>query len=87
VAPCGQFHADAPGRLFLKGGDTGWDEQSPVQLNVRHVDGSFELRAEHEWPLARTRWTRLYLDLPGGGLTAEPPAGDANAASRRSATA
>ncbi len=64
---------------FLKGEDTGWDEQPPVQLNVRHVDGSFELRAEHEWPLARTRWTRLYLDLPGGGLTTEPPAGDASA--------
>lgn len=47
---------------FLKGEDTGWDEQPPVHLNVRHVDGTFEPRAEREWPLARTDWTRLYLD-------------------------
>jgi uncharacterized protein len=37
---------------FLKGEDTGWDRQPPVQLNVRHVDGRFELRAELQWPLA-----------------------------------
>ena len=47
---------------FLKGEDTGWDRQPPVQLNVRHVDGSFELRAEQEWPLARTAWTEFHLD-------------------------
>src|SRR5262249_34498334 len=47
---------------FLKGEDTGWSSQPPVQLNVRHVDGRFELRDEREWPLARTEWTKLYLD-------------------------
>ncbi|MFE0630957.1 CocE/NonD family hydrolase [Streptomyces sp. NPDC058864] len=46
---------------FLKGEDTGWDRQPPVQLNVRHVDGTFERRPEREWPLARTRWTELHL--------------------------
>ena len=45
---------------FLKGEDTGWDRQPPVQLQVRHVD-RFELRHEHEWPLARTEWTKFYL--------------------------
>jgi predicted acyl esterase len=61
---------------FLKGEDTGWDRQPPVHLNVRHVDGSFELRAEQEWPLARTAWTEFHLDaqhatlIPGG--PAEP---------------
>ncbi|TSE01706.1 CocE/NonD family hydrolase [Skermania sp. ID1734] len=60
---------------FLKGEDTGWDEQPPVRLNVRHVDGSFELRDEQEWPLARTQWTRFYLDAASGTLgTSEPSA-------------
>jgi uncharacterized protein len=55
---------------FLKGEDTGWDKQPPVTLNLRHVDGSFERRAEQEWPLARTEWTRLHL--AGGALRREP---------------
>lgn len=61
---------------FLKGADTGWDAQPPVWLNVRHVDGSFEGRAEHEWPLARTEWTRFYLDAADATLTTEMPAQD-----------
>jgi predicted acyl esterase len=63
---------------FLKGEDTGWDRQPPVHLNVRHVDGSFELRPEQEWPLARTRWTKLYLDTQGRTLAEELPAGSAS---------
>jgi predicted acyl esterase len=58
---------------FLKGEDTGWDRQPPVQLNVRHVDGSFELRAEREWPLARTRWTTLNLHLADRRLSQDDP--------------
>jgi len=54
---------------FLKGEDTGWETQPPVQLQVRRVDGSFEQRAEGEWPLVRTEWTRFYLDVAGGQLT------------------
>jgi uncharacterized protein len=46
---------------FLHGRDNGWDRQPPVILNIRHVDGSFERRDEHEWPLARTDWTTLHL--------------------------
>lgn len=57
---------------FLKGEDTGWDEQAPVQLQVRHVDGTFRERGERGWPLARTRWTRLYLDPEREALSAEP---------------
>jgi predicted acyl esterase len=63
---------------FLKGEHTGWDRQPPVHLNVRHVDGSFELRPEQEWPLARTRWTKLYLDAQGRTLAEELPAGSAS---------
>ncbi len=32
-----------------------------VQLQVRHVDRFVE-RHENEWPLARTQWTKFYLD-------------------------
>lgn len=49
---------------FLKGEDNGWDSQPPVLLNVRHLDGTFTPRAEEEWPLRGTEWTRLYLN-PG----------------------
>jgi uncharacterized protein len=45
---------------FLKGkGD--WDKQPKVQLQVRHVD-KFVERQENEWPLARTQWTKFYLN-------------------------
>jgi uncharacterized protein len=59
---------------FLKGEETGWGEQPPVLLQVRHVDGTFTERGESEWPLARTEWTRLYLDATGPSLSVEPVA-------------
>jgi hypothetical protein len=64
---------------FLAHADTGWDQQPPVQLNIRHVDGSFEPRAEREWPLARTRWARLHLHPSDGSLVEEPPVRSASA--------
>jgi len=63
---------------FLKGENTGWDRQPRVSLNVRRPGEKFELRAENEWPLARTQWTKYYLqpadrslstDLPNTGTT------------------
>ncbi len=58
---------------FLKGeGD--WDEQPRVSLNVRHPDDSYVLRAEQEWPLARTAWRKSYLDVAADALVDEPPA-------------
>jgi predicted acyl esterase len=59
---------------FLKGVDNGWDKQPPVQLNVRHPGERFVRRHEQEWPLARTRWTRFYLDPDGMTLGAAPVA-------------
>jgi predicted acyl esterase len=47
---------------FLKGEDNGWSKQPAVQLQIRHADGHFALRHESEWPIARTNWTRLYLE-------------------------
>src|SRR4029077_2221591 len=45
----------------------GWERQPRVLLQVRHLD-HFEQRAEQEWPLARTRWTKFYLNLVEGTL-------------------
>jgi predicted acyl esterase len=58
---------------FLKGEDNGWDSTPPVLLNVRHADGHFVQRAENEWPIARTQWTRLYLDACSGALNDTVP--------------
>ncbi len=61
---------------FLRGEDNGWDREPRVQLAIRHPDGTATARAEHEWPLARTAWTRFYLDAAGGSLATEAPAAD-----------
>jgi uncharacterized protein len=70
-----EFYTDYGVRLqkrffghFLKGADTGWDTQSPVVLQVRRVDGTFEERAEAGWPLPRTQWTKFHLDVASGRL-------------------
>jgi predicted acyl esterase len=55
----------------------GWNEQPPVLLQVRHLD-RFVARTESEWPLARTRWTKLHLDPASGMLQREKPAGTAS---------
>jgi uncharacterized protein len=57
--------------FFLKGEDNGWSSQAPIQLNVRGVN-EFTERAEHEWPLERTQWKKLYLDPTNNGFSTEP---------------
>jgi predicted acyl esterase len=57
---------------FLKGEDNGWDREPRVLLQVRHID-KFVPRHENEWPLARTQWTRYYLDLEKRALTTTQP--------------
>lgn len=57
---------------FLKGLDT-WSDQPPVKLRLRKVDGSFVDRGENEWPLARTQWTKFYLNPAKGTLTKDIP--------------
>jgi predicted acyl esterase len=64
---------------FLKGEDNGWDREPPIRMQVRHVD-RFVPRGEHEWPLARTEWTKLYLDADRQSLHPRAP----NAASQAS---
>jgi uncharacterized protein len=61
---------------FLKGEDTGWDWQPPVQLDIRRPGEHFTTRAEQEWPLARTQWTRYYLDPETHSLATQPKPAD-----------
>ena len=37
-------------------------------LKIRHADDTFVPRNENEWPLARTQWTKLFLDASSGSL-------------------
>jgi uncharacterized protein len=57
---------------WLKGIDNGVMDEPPVKLAIRRGRDEIEWRQEHEWPLARTRWTRLYFDLspPAPGMAA-----------------
>ena len=48
---------------WLKGIDNGVMNEPPIKLAIRHGADKVEWRTEHEWPLARTQWTKLYFDL------------------------
>jgi hypothetical protein len=48
---------------WLKGVDNGIMDEPPVKLAIRKGRDEIEWRHEHEWPLARTQWTKLYFDL------------------------
>lgn len=52
---------------FLRGDANGWEGEPPVQLSIRRPEG-IERRMEREWPLARTRWTKFYLDARHASL-------------------
>jgi predicted acyl esterase len=59
---------------WLKDIDNGLPDDPPVKLAIRTAAEDEEWRFEHEWPLARTRWTKLYLSLEDGGrLTPHAP--------------
>jgi uncharacterized protein len=62
---------------FLKGEGTGWEHQPKVALNIRRPGERFSLRAENEWPLARTQWTRFYLEPDDRSLGTDQPDGTA----------
>lgn len=58
---------------FLKGTENGMQGDSRVSLEVRYPDYS-EIRKEGEWPLKRTRWTKVYLSLGDNRLSWNPVA-------------
>ncbi|MFL6832361.1 MAG: CocE/NonD family hydrolase [Xanthobacteraceae bacterium] len=62
---------------FLRGEDTGWEKEPRVALNIRHPGERFILRAENEWPLARTQWTKYFLQPRDFGLGTDAPDGEA----------
>ena len=58
---------------FLHGKKNGWTRQPKVLLNIRHPGEKFVRRAETQWPLKKTRWTRLYLQPDAASLSSRPP--------------
>ena len=54
---------------FLKGIDNGVDQEPPVRLAIRRSTNpaDFTWRSENEWPIARTQYTKFYLDAANGG--------------------
>src|SRR5499433_145026 len=48
---------------WLKGIDNGVMDEPPVKLAIRKGRDEIEWRDEHEWPLARTQWTKFHFDL------------------------
>jgi len=42
---------------WLKGIDNGVMDEPPLKLAIRQGRDRIEWRHEHEWPLARTKWT------------------------------
>lgn len=63
---------------FLHGKDTSWTKQPKVLLQVRHPGESFVARAEAEWPVKRTKWTKFYLDPKTMALSTRKPSGNAS---------
>jgi hypothetical protein len=59
---------------FLKGEADRWPDSPRVRLNIRRPGERFTPRDENEWPLARTRWTKYYLDAANGRLSEQAPA-------------
>jgi hypothetical protein len=67
---------------YLKGEKNGWDRQPKVLLQIRHPGERFIERAENEWPLARTRWTKLYLEAQAVTLSSQTPKDSASVSYR-----
>jgi putative CocE/NonD family hydrolase len=58
---------------FLKDEPNQVDTWPPVRLEIRERANTGNFRDEQEWPLARTRYTPLYLDAATGSLQAVRP--------------
>ena len=57
---------------YLKGEPNGWQDTPRVRLEVRETREEYEVRFEKEFPLARTRYKKLYLNGPESALIPEP---------------
>jgi uncharacterized protein len=47
---------------YLKGEDNGWEDEPRVMLAIRNGN-SVTWRGEQSWPIERTQWTNMYLDM------------------------
>lgn len=56
----------------LKGIDNDVKNWPNVLIEVRERNGVASLRAENEWPIARTQYTKLYLNAANGRLERAP---------------
>jgi predicted acyl esterase len=57
---------------YLKGMENGWRDTPRVRLEVRETRDEYAVRFEKEFPLARTQYTKLYLDAQNGSLSPQP---------------
>jgi uncharacterized protein len=57
---------------FLKGIDSEVKNWPRVMLEVRRRYGAGSFRSENEWPLARTQYTKLFLNAGDGKMGASP---------------
>ncbi len=58
---------------YMKGIENGWEKTSRVRLSVLDPGGTDEVdRVEEEFPLARTQYKKLFLDVGKGLLSPEP---------------
>jgi hypothetical protein len=72
---------------WLKGEDTGIMDEPPVKLLIRRGGhGNARWRFENEWPIERTRWTKLYLEPRRRGGKGEVEGGLVFEAPRRAAS-
>ncbi len=55
---------------FLKNEKNGWEKTPRVRLSILNPGGTDQVnRPEKEWPLARTKYEKLYLDAAKGALS------------------
>jgi predicted acyl esterase len=56
---------------YLKGQDTGWEDQPPVRVAIRHPDG-IRWRDDTTWPLTDTHYIDMHLDADTMTLSPRP---------------
>src|SRR5690606_724818 len=61
---------------FLKNSDSGVESWPPVSIEVCESAYVRHVRAESEWPIARTEYRALYLDAATGLMHDEPTASE-----------
>ncbi|MFJ9889015.1 CocE/NonD family hydrolase [Streptomyces sp. NPDC091287] len=62
---------------WLKGIDNGIMDKPPVRLEIRTGRGASYVQEEQEWPVARTRYVKWYLDASPSDLDGRIPSGNA----------